>query len=222
MFTDPTGMSRAGGGDGWWKSIKRNFSLSKIKSDIKRINQNTCYKHFADWMSKHNPFNKQDKPQNKIRSTQEIGISARSKNGGNENPRTTGKYKDKLRKTELGSFNADYALGTGSTFGGPYTSNNYSTFKGIIGALKNVSSGWGLGETGGESTVESAQDVYKHTMRVIKTYEIFASDGTIDSIKTEYKNIELEAKTQEELKMKIDSADYDNKVEIQRRDAWLQ
>lgn len=127
-----------------------------------------------------------------------------------------------MRKTELGSFNADYALGAGSAFGRPYTSNNYSTFKGIIGALKNVSSGWGLGKTGDESTVESAQDVYKHTMRVIKTYEIFASDGNIDSIKTEYKNIELEAKTQEELKMKIDSADYDNKVEIQKRDAWLQ
>src|SRR5690606_17909558 len=97
-----------------------------------------------------------------------------------------------------------------------------STFKGVLGVLKNVNSGWGLGETGGESTVESAQNVYKHTMTIINTYEIYTSDGTKDSIRTVYKNIELEAKTQEELNIKIDSTDYDNNTEIPRRDAWFQ
>lgn len=215
MFTDPTGMSKVGPPD------PPLSAWNKLRADMTNAYSSSGFRSAARWWEKNSPFTPA-KPQVKIRSNEPIGTSARSKTGGGENPTSTGPYKKDLKNTKSGTFNADYILGAASAFGGPYNGNKYKSTKDFLEAIKTAASGYGTGEATGESTVGTGQNIYKETMEIISTYEIFAGDGKIDSVKTEHKIIELEAKTQEELKMKIDSTDYDNNIEKQRRDAWLQ
>ena len=194
-LTDPTGMAPEG------TPVKEKQTTGQM------IYNHTGFKKSVDWgkkvVDKISSYLTTAKPDEVIRSTQDIGASVVSKYGGGENDTTTGKQKGDV-------INVDWIIKLASGLSGPYKGNKYKELEDGLDFVKTVFSGYQQGEVIGESVEKTYYDILPY----FKEVNVLGKSEDAD-IQIKFSSIRAEG-TAAEIKFKKDSIDEVNQIKYNR------